>query len=136
MKNFGVFASFLWYSLATSDTRKHLRESFLTTAVWRTRRPHTLHQEYPSILRVTGPCEELYCSCLQVKCKRLIGGRFLSLFVDPKFRPISTTGAPLSRGLRLCEEPAGFNLERNTSFCDEPLSSHRRSPVSTNQPKF
>ena len=27
-----------------------------------------------------------------------------------------------------------INLERNTSCCDEPLSSHRRSPESTNQP--
>ena len=53
------------------------------------------------------------CSCPQVKCKRSVGGRFLSHFVYPKFRPISTTAAPQARGVGLCCESAEGQSEEN-----------------------
>ena len=58
------------------------------------------------------------CSHPQVKCKRLVGGCSLSHFVYPKFRPISTTAAPQSRGVCLSGEKARtVNLKRTTSCC-------------------
>ena len=53
---------FLCRWVATSCSRKHLMGRFWLppTAVWRTRRPHTPHQEHPAIsLAVVVACEEL-----------------------------------------------------------------------------
>ena len=137
IQHFGVFASFLFYSLATSNARKNLVSRFWapTTAVWCTRRPNTPRQEH---LKFHG----LYfrprsCSCPQVKCKRSVGGLFFVSFRAPKkstnFDHWSTFKSRCRPSLRT---GGRANLQRNTNCCDEPLSSHRRSPVSTNQPKF
>ena len=53
--------------------------------------------EFRGLLLLVGSC-----SCPRVKCKRSLGRCFLSHFVYPKSRPISTTGAPQSRGVDLC----------------------------------
>ena len=47
-KHFSDFARILRYSLATSSEQKHPVSRFRLpmTAVWRTRRPHTPHQEH------------------------------------------------------------------------------------------
>ena len=70
------------------------------------------------------------CSCSQVKCKRSVGGCFLSHFVHPKFRQISTTAAPQTRGVGLSvENLQAAILKRITSSVDETLflDGHRLS---------
>ena len=87
---------------ATSTSRKHLVSRFWppTTAVWRTRRPHTLHQERPSISRAIVACEAVAVRKRTGNVQ--LGGCFVSHFVYPKFRPTSTTAAAQSRHVGLC----------------------------------
>ena len=61
MKHFSNIESFSAYSLAILSTRKHLVSRFWlpTTAVWRTRRLHTPHQEHLQFRGNEILCEKL-----------------------------------------------------------------------------
>ena len=115
----GVFFTIYW--LVVSSTRTHLVSRFWlpTTTVWRTRRPHTPHQE------------PLWISCAAVSCEKLCSCRKWSvsvqLFFFVSFWSILTTAAPLSRGVGLCWESAEINFERKTSCCDKNLLGHGRT---------
>ena len=79
------------------------RESFL--AAYDCRLAHSTHSHTPSgaSLNFGGAvvsCEELSLSASEVQT--FSWGCFFVSFVHPKFRPISTAAAPLSRGVSLC----------------------------------
>ena len=110
------------------------RFGLFATDVWRTRRPHTPHQERSSTLRAVVACGELY-SCPQVKCKRSVGGCFLSHFVYPKFRQYSTTSASQSRDVASAENLTQAILERIANSVDDTLWVTTRSLQGTKQAK-
>ena len=137
------FCELYMYPLATSNTRTLLvsRFSLSTIAVWHIpdRCPHRPHHGHTPQLRGLLFPVKSYCCCRQVKCKCSVRGLFFISFCGPQF---STNCDHWSTSELRCRplpiaNLQGINLERNTtSSCDEPLTSRRRSPVSTNQPKF
>ena len=106
MKQFCDFGSFLCCWVAT---RKHLVSRFWLppTVVWRTRRPHTPHQERASILLAAVACEELWLSASKVQT--FSWGLFLSHFVYPQnsssFDHCSTSTSRCRPLLRTCGRP-------------------------------
>lgn len=105
-KPFEFYArAFSCYSLEPSNSQKHRSSRFLlpATSVWHTRCPRTPHQEHPSTSRAVVSCEQLQCSCPQVSESANVQLRavFVCHLLRPKFRPISTSAAPLSRGAGL-----------------------------------
>ena len=84
---FSDFGNFWCCWLARSDPRKHVTSRFRlsTTAVWRTPRRHTPHQESPSISRAVVGCGELWLPAGEVRTFSW-GSFFVSFFVYPKFR--------------------------------------------------
>ena len=95
------------------SSRKHLVSRFWpsTTVVWRTRHPHTPHQERAPQFRglwLLWGVVAIRTSSLKVQ----LGAVFV-WFVYPKFRPILTTAAPQCRGVGLCGESADGQSEEN-----------------------
>ena len=125
------FGRFLCCWLATSSPRKHLVSRFwmpTTTAVGRTRRRHTPHQERPWISRAAIACKE-GCSYPQVRCKRSVEDCFFFVSLRmPKFRPLSTAATPQSRVVGFCWEPAGGHSQENHKLFG--WNTHPIQPIS------
>ena len=125
---FSDFGSFFWCCwLVSSKSRKHhVSRSWLptTTAVGRTRRRHTPHQEWASLdFAVRGSLPGAVCSCPLVKCTHVqLGVVFCLVLCIPNFDHCS---ASTSRCGPLLRKPAETNLKRLTASVDEILSSTR-----------
>ena len=140
------------YSLATSSTREHLvvvsgclRLPSGALALHQERRPRTPSGAAPShSIRSIPPFGGLQipvrsCSCPSasaVPVQTFSSGLFPVSFCAPQisttFDHCSTAKARCRSLLKACRR----SILKDTSCCDKPLSSQRRSAVSTNQPEF
>lgn len=99
-KHFSVLAAFSCHTLATLNTRKHLVSRFPMPVRLPSGAPDTLTHPIRSIHQFRGLQLPVRSgSCPHVNCKRSVEGYCSSHCVRPIFRPFSTTGAPLSRGV-------------------------------------
>ena len=115
----------------TSSVSRFSLFTAAAAAVWCTLLPQTPRQGHPSISRAVVSCSS-------------VEGHFLSRFVQPQIPTIfdrwSTSIYIIchvcgGRCRSLLKKKREINIERKASSCDEPLSSHRCSPVSTRSSK-
>ena len=117
MKYFCEFGSFFELLARNFEFTKTPRELFLV-AYGDCRLAHATPSHTPSGASSISRATVLLvrrCGCPHVKRKRSAGDCFSSRFVHPKFRPISTTAAPQSRGVGLGRELCESQSEDNHS---------------------